>query len=126
MEIRSYQKADYQSIYDLLEEAAWQSFIDTHQTAYKESLNASLTYVAIENDKVIGFIRAISDGLYLTFIGEIIVAKEYRRNKIGTRLIHFLKQKHPTIKYELISDEDMFYHKNGFKTVGTGQRSLNE
>jgi predicted N-acetyltransferase YhbS len=122
MEIISYQKKHYFGVYHLLKEEGWISFIDTHKNEYQSALENSLTFVAIEAEEVVGFIRAITDGIYLTFIGEIVISKDHRNKHIGSKLIHFLENHHPTSKYELICDEPNFYHKIGFTHVGLGQR----
>lgn len=122
MEIIAYQKEYYNGVHQLLKEEGWISFIDTYKSEYQQALTQSLTYVAKENDEVIGYIRAITDGVYLTFIGELIVTKGHRRKQVGSKLIQHLEKHHPTPKTELISDEDLFYQKNTFSVVGTGQR----
>lgn len=122
MEIIAYQKESYHGIHELLKEEGWLSFIDTHKSAYEKALERSISYVAMENGKIIGYIRAISDNVYLTFIAELVVAKNYRKKHIGTSLIKHIEINHPTCKVELISDADLFYQKNGFQIVGTGQR----
>jgi len=67
-------------------------------------LGNSLTYIATEENKVVGYIRAISDGVFLTFIAEMVIAKTHRKKQIGTKLIAYLMNNHPTPKFELISD----------------------
>ena len=122
MEILPYQNKDYEGVLTLLKEENWLVFFDTHKEEYKKALAQSITYVAKENERIIGFIRAISDGVYLTFIGELIVQKEFRKNHIGSSLIAHLESQVPCKKLELISDADAFYSKNHFAIVGTGQR----
>lgn len=123
MEIKAYQIEDYKEILDLLKQENWVPFFDTYKTAYKHALEHSHTYVMKDSGRVVGYIRAISDGFYLTFIGELIVLDTYKRKGIGSRLLHHIKEVCFTPKFELISDADTFYQKNQFRPVGTGQRA---
>jgi len=122
MEIYAYQVEDYQEIMNLLKQENWVPFFDTFKDQYKQALTSSHTYVMKDKDKTIAYIRAISDGFYLTYIGELIVLDSYKRRGVGSKLIKHIKQVCSTPKLELISDADQFYQKNDFKPVGTGQR----
>lgn len=43
--------------------------------------------VAVEQDVVIGFLRALSDGIFNGYISMVVVAGEYRGQGIGTALV---------------------------------------
>lgn len=90
-------------------------------------------YLALEQDKIIGFITAIeSNAIYARgrfgVINELYILPEYRSQQIGQKLIHFLielaKIKHwqrlelDTPEIEKSQKTIHFYKKQGFVPVG--------
>jgi len=81
--------------------------------------NADEIVTAREGDKLIGFLRAITDYSYCCYISDLAVAKEYQGNGIGKKLIRLLIDKlgNEEIKYVLTSAPNAtgFYEKIGFE-----------
>ena len=83
-------------------------------------------FAALDGDKVIGFITALSDGIGCAFIPLIEVLPEYQKCGIGSelirRMLHYLRD---ISAIDLICDEDVqgFYEKFGMqKMKGMGLR----
>lgn len=123
MKIRKIEKKDYSQIKQLYQEEEWLSFL---RVDFELAIEHSISLVAYENDKILGFLRALSDGYITIFIGEIIVRKDVRKQGIGKALITAVHSMYPTARIDLISEADQFYQENGFKKIGTGMRKFKQ
>ena len=123
MEIRKIEKKDYAQIKQLYQEEEWLSF---QREDFELAIEHSISLVAYENDRILGFLRALSDGYITIFIGEIIVRKDVRKQGIGKALIAAVHSMYPTTRIDLISEAVQFYQENGFKKIGAGMRKLKQ
>ena len=80
---RSASANDYRKIRDLLSEAGWERRVADEERFTQMMAAASRTVVAVEGDSIIGFARAVCDGVSNGYIGTVAVAKEHRRRGIG-------------------------------------------
>ena len=74
-------------------------------------------FIALEDEKVIGFVIAIKDSEKLGFISSLLVLKEFRAKGYGrTILQHALKHLEPLqIALDCVLGEEKFYEKFGFQ-----------
>ena len=118
------EQRDYQNILNSIIGEKWQSFYEERKEEYKIALNNSMTYV-IYDEKYCGYLRAITDKVFTIFIAEIIVEKDSRNKGYGKKLIEYVQNLFPSARIDLISDEDEFYQKIGFRNLGNGMRRHN-
>lgn len=81
--------------------------------------NCYLTLGFVESDKLVGFCRVVSDGIYKAFLFDVIVRDEYRNKGIGRFMMDSLlnHSKLVHVKHiELYCPEKItpFYRKLGF------------
>ena len=80
--------------------------------------NSTHVVFAIYDNKVIGFARALSDGVFNAAIYDLVVNKDFQNNQIGMYMLkHILKEIGSLSCIHLISTIDNleFYQKAGFK-----------
>lgn len=73
---------------------------------------------AWDGEKLIGFARAVSDGVFRAYIEDVVVDEAYRRRGVGDRLIHVLMDELRHLEVvSLFCEEDLttFYERNGFQ-----------
>ena len=79
--------------------------------------------LALDDDAVVGFVTAISDGVMSAFIPLLEVLPEYQHRGIGTELVHrLLEQLSELYMIDLCCDADLepFYNALGFQTLERG------
>jgi ribosomal protein S18 acetylase RimI-like enzyme len=84
----------------------------------EEMLNKELSVGAWEEDTLIGFARAVSDGKFRAYIEDVVIHSSYRKEKIGEKLVSKLLVELSHIDIiSLFCEEHLipFYEKNNFK-----------
>jgi len=75
-------------------------------------------FLALDGDKVVGFINAISDGILSAYIPLLEVLPEYQNRGIGMKLMELMLEELSSFyMIDLVCDEDMisFYQKCGLR-----------
>ena len=85
----------------------------------KQMLSKSVAVVSIwKNDKIIGFGRATSDGIYRAVLWDIVVEKQYQNLGIGKLIVTSILENDLISKVErlyiMTTNFDKFYLKMGF------------
>ena len=115
--IRAWRASDFPDIQQFSGAEGW----PTPQERSDEALNAWRqswpALVATHGERLIGFLRALSDGYVTTYIAEILVIPEWRRNRVGAALVEICHQLFPSTRIDLLSTEeaDRFYRAAGFR-----------
>ena len=96
----------------------WSSghFPDKLVTAMK---NFSTVYSAWDNDRLVGMICAMDDGIMTAYVHYLLVRPEYQGQNIGKTLVEMVKEHYRDyLRIALIAynDELAFYEKCGFET----------
>jgi ribosomal protein S18 acetylase RimI-like enzyme len=93
--------------------------VETHKKAFENSYAVVFVF---EEDKLIGFGRALSDGAYQATLYDIAVVPEYQGQGIGRRIVENLLSRLSqcnVILYAAVGKEN-FYQKLNFKRLKTG------
>lgn len=97
------------------------------EECYKDSLKGSYFYICCyEENKLIGFLNVVSNGVTDAYIQDVIVNPEYHGKGIGTNLMNLAIRKLKEDNIYIISvlfQESLlpFYKKFGFYTILAGQ-----
>lgn len=119
--IRGMTEIDFPAIYALSDAEGWNSpHVSKAQTleAWQKSWPA---LVVVHDRQVIGFLRALTDGVITTYIADILVAPDWQRQGLGRALLEVCHQLTPRTHFVLMSVKEAvkFYEKDGFEhTIG--------
>ena len=115
---------DIKSISSLYESAGWFDYneeLEKLEEAFKNSLKIISAW---HEEKLIGLIRVVGDGLTIIYIQDIVVLPEYQGNGIGRGLIYSVLDEYKDVKQKILISEDKdssieFYKNIGFKSIDT-------
>jgi glucosamine-phosphate N-acetyltransferase len=132
MEIRLLKKTDYINYLNLMKEFRpieininYEKFCEIYDNIFKNSE----IYIAIIDNKIIGSITIIFEQKFINncaiyaHIEDVIVDEKYRKNKIGSKLLEYVKnisKEKKCFKCTLVCNKNIeeFYLKNNFEERG--------
>lgn len=118
MEIRPVEPADVPAVFELLVANGWR-----HRIGGPDALTALLRAsqvadAAILEGRVVGFVRAITDGLSNGYLSMVVVAPEHRGQGIGRRLVEHAIGANPAVTWVLRTGREgaaEFFSRLGFE-----------
>ncbi len=115
--LRPWQEADFPAIQRLSQGEGWPTPIDRPFESLASWQRSWPTLVAVAQDEVIGFCRALSDGAVTTYIAELLVAPGWQRQGIATALLETSQRLCPYSRLDLLAMETShsFYEHIGFR-----------
>ena len=117
MEFRSITPEDYELVRKFLAEVGWQDRVSDPETFRKMIEKTDRTVVAWDDSRIVGFARALCDGVSNGYISMVAVAADRRGQGIGRRLIEGLIEDNLNITWVLRAGRGSagFWEKIGFK-----------
>ena len=92
---------------------------ETHKRAFS---NSQVVVFVFDEENLVGFGRAISDGEYQAAIYDVAVLPDYQGKGIGKMIIQTIVEKIPNCNFILYASpgKERFYEKENFKRMKTG------
>lgn len=108
--------------YELYETTGWNGRVGVYspKELFRAISNSWYVVTVYYEQKLIGFGRIISDGIYQTFITDIIIHPDFQRKGIGRNVMNLLVEKCKLsgiqwIQLSAAKGKKEFYEKLGFK-----------
>lgn len=117
MQIREVADADIEPVYRLLVANGWAHRVANVEAMARLIRGAQRAVVALEEGEVVGFARAITDGVSNGYLSMVVVAEGWRRRGVGRALVEGVVGTDSSITWVLRADRDGahdFFAKLGF------------
>lgn len=116
MEFRAIRPEDYEAVRLFLHEVGWAARVGDADRFKKIVEGAARTVVALEGGRVVGFARALCDGVSNGYISTVAVAEDVRGRGVGRELVRRLTGDDESITWVLRAGRGSrgFWERMGF------------
>ena len=120
LQIKEYVCYNQEEVLALYESVGWTGYtcrFECMERAFAQSLKIYGAYV---QDKLVGLVRAVGDGVTIVYIQDLLVNPAYHRMGIGKALLGKILEEYRTVYQKVLTTDDTektlaFYHHMGMK-----------
>lgn len=120
--IDDWKSIDFKKILDLYDSVGWSAYTDYPETLLKAFENTTYVLLAIEEDRVHGALRSVSDEVSIHYLQDILINPEFQKKGLGRKLLEKSLDRFRDVRTHMILTDDeekqlLFYQSLGYKNT---------
>lgn len=126
--IRTYEETDFAGIHKLNEQEGWSNLVAKQQQTQAAWHGSNLAVVAEQDGRLVGCLRALTDGAVTLYVCELLIEKSMRGCGIGEKLMEHAHSLYPETRMELLasSTSRTYYEAKRFRAFHGFRKTLEE
>ena len=99
---REFDEMLIQEVKSIYKKESWNAYLKDDEKLIRAFSNSLYILGAVDEDKLIGFIRCVGDGEHILMIQDLIVSPEYQQKGIGTYLFRTIMDKYKDVRMFIV------------------------
>jgi ribosomal protein S18 acetylase RimI-like enzyme len=128
IEVRPYVEEDFVEIHKLNSLEGWDNLVARGEETKEAWENSNVAYVAELGNRIVGYVRGMTDKQITIYICEVLIAEECRGQGFGKELLQYVHSLYPNTRMEMLasSTSKSFYEMLGFRPFYGYRKTINE